>query len=332
LKRPLLSFVLGLPLLMGGILACAEKGEASQPVSELAEERASLIPPLPEDVPGDVEFKELLSEYQRMNSRLERISGRLRSANRSLCPRTFRDPGFTVHTLEDYAPRLQIVAESLLGVSPNGLYIRSIRRGSPAEDADIEVGDRILKLNGQAIPSGPTMKRFYGALSRGAFGGIKTRLSLRTSEGVDYKTTLKSETMCNYPTSVFYSNAVNGHTNGDEIFITTALMQVVADDVNLALIVAHEMAHAIANHMEQTPSQALELEADRMALIMLERAGYDIESAITYWADAVHPHREHQDKSMSHPTIEARYKNFRDEQKRIEKLKAAQRPLIFATD
>ena len=84
--------------------------------------------------------------------------------------------------------------------------------------------------------------------------------------------------------------------------------------------------------MEQTPSHALELEADRMALIMLERAGYDIESAITYWADAVHPHREHQDKSMSHPTIEARYKNFRDEQKRIEKLKAAQRPLIFATD
>jgi len=330
LRRVLFCFVFS--LCATSLSACEDNRQDLEIALEEVKEGVSLIPPLPADVPSDIKFERLLSDYQRMNVRLERVGARLRAANKSLCTKTFRDPGFTVHTLEDYAPRLQMFAESLLGVSSNGLYIRSVRRGSPAEGADIEAGDRLVKLNGQTIPSGPTMKRFYGALSRGAFGGIKTKLSLRTPDGVDYETSLNSETACDYPTSVFHSNEVNGHTNGEEVFITSQLMRLVADDVNLALIVAHEMAHAIAGHMEQTPSQDLELEADRMALIMLERAGYDIESAITYWADAVHPHRERQDNSTSHPTIQARYENFRREQRRIEKLKAAQKPLIFRTE
>lgn len=322
-------------LVSGALPACAEREKQTPPAisTPVTASPPSLIPPLPkEERPSDEDFKALLADYQRMNQRLERVGARIRSANKSLCPKIFRDPGFSVHALEDYAPSLRTVAQSIMGLSPNGLYIRSVRRGSPAEQADIEIGDRIVKLNGQAVPSGPTMKRFYGALSRGAFGGIKTGLTLRTQAGVNYETSLKSETTCDYPTSVFYSNEVNGHTNGEEVFITSELMRIVPDDVNLALIVAHEMSHAIAGHMEQTPSQTLELEADRMALVMLDRAGYNIEDAITYWADAVHPHRDIQDNSNSHPSITARYENFQKEQRRIRKIKTANKPLKFENE
>jgi len=88
--------------------------------------------------------------------------------------------------------------------------------------------------------------------------------------------------------------------------------------VNLALIIAHEMAHAIEGH--QRKAKGLELKADRMALVMMTRAGYDIDED---------PHADFQTNSKTHPAIKVRYKNFRTEQARIEKLVAAGKALSF---
>ena len=104
-------------------------------------------------------------------------------------------------------------------------------------------------------------------------------------------------------------------------------MKTVPDDVNLALIIAHEMAHAIKGHHRK--EKALELTADRMALVMMTRAGYDIDRAISYWKNAVHPHAEYQTASKTHPSISERYENFRKEQARIKRLKAAGKKLTF---
>lgn len=264
-----------------------------------------------------------------MNERLDRISARLRLANTALCSKTFRDPGFSVHTLEDYPERLQMLAQDVMGLEAEGIYVRSVRHGSPAAEADIQAGDRILSLNGQYVPGGKTMKSFYAALSRGAFGGVKTRLKLRTAQGGEYETALNPETACDYDASVFFSQSVNGHTDGQDIYITSELMRLMGDDTNLALIVAHEMSHAIAGHIDLEPSAVLELEADRMALVLMENAGYNIDDAITFWADAAHPHRDLQDDSDSHPTIMARYQNLIKERARIADIRARQESLGF---
>lgn len=303
---------------------------ASQPAAAPDEGNpVSILPDIKIERPNDTQFADVLAEYQEMNDRLDRVSAPLRLANVDLCPYVFRDPGFSSHALEDYPDRLQSVAEAVMGLSPDGIYVRSVRRNSPADDADIQIGDRVIKLNDQTVPGGRTMKQFYAALSRDAFGGVKTRLTLRTPEGQSYETSLQSETACDYPTSVFYSSDINGHTNGEEVYVTSELMQTVPDDVNLALIVAHEMAHAIAGHIEMVPTQALELEADRMALVMMDNAGYDIDAAIEYWAEATHPHRGLQDVSESHPSITARYENFKKERARIKEIRARNENLGF---
>ena len=315
------------------LLACsapsAEGVAEAEGASESAEDVKSLVPDLPTDRIKAGSFEDVLREYRQMNDRLDRVSAPIRLSNAALCTETFRDPGFQAHSLEDYPERMRGVAQALLGLEPNAIYVRSVRRGSPAEKADIQPGDRILRLNGRAVPGGPTMTRFYSALSRGAFAGRETRLTLRTPDGQEYETILQSQTACDYPTRVIFSQEINGHTDGQEVYITSELMRGVPDDVNLALITAHEMAHAIAGHMNQAPTKALELEADRMALVLMERAGYDIDAAITYWADAAHPHRRLQDDSDSHPTIVERYENFRQEQARIRDLKRADKALKF---
>ena len=303
--------------------ANTQEPDLQSPLEAEAEtEVPSLIPPLPTERPSTAQFSDVLSEYQLMNDRLERVSAPLRLANATLCKKTFRDPGFSTHVLEDYPETLRDVAKEALGLDEGGIYVRRVRPGSPAASADIEAGDSILSLNGQFVPGGTTMKRFYSALSRGAFGGVKTRLKLLTPSGSEYETTLRSETACDFETHVFYSRDINGHTDGQDVFITSELMRFVGDDNNLALIVAHEMAHAIAGHIDEISSAELELDADRMALVMMENAGYDIQSAIDYWTDASHPHRDLQDNSDSHPSITARFENFKKELARIEKMRA----------
>jgi len=67
------------------------------------------------------------------------------------------------------------------------------------------------------------------------------------------------------------------------------------------------------------PTQELELEADRMALVLMARAGYDVEAAVAYWKDAAHPHEGGKKSESSHPTTRQRYKNFSKALRRIQK-------------
>jgi len=164
------------------------------------------------------------------------------------------------------------------------------------------------------------VQRFFEVATQNAFKGESAELKIRRGED-RFDIQVKPETVCDYPANVFFHEKANGHTDGEQIIITSELMKTVPDDVNLALIIAHEMAHAIKGH--QRKEKALELTADRMALIMMSRAGYDIDRAISYWRNAVHPHAEFQAFSKTHPTISERYENFRAEQNRIKNLKAA---------
>ncbi|MDB2437481.1 M48 family metalloprotease [Hellea sp.] len=270
-------------------------------------------------------FAQILEEHQSYNERLQEVAAPLFKANARLCPRTRRDIGMTVHTISDYQPSLQPFAEVLMGATDR-LSVRTIRKDSPADNAGLRVGDKIIGINGAYMPGGFTVQRFFKVATQNAFKQDSTELKvMRGDKRMDIK--VGPETICDYPANVFFNQKINGHTDGEQIIITSELMKTVPDDVNLALIIAHEMSHAIKGH--QRKEKALELKADRMALVLMSNAGYDIDRAISYWRESSHPHAEYQTTSKTHPTIDERYENFRKEQARIEKLKAAGKTIRF---
>ena len=274
---------------------------------------------------NELAFAAILEEHQAYNTRLQEVTAPLLKANATLCPRTTRDIGITVHTLSDYQPNLQPFAEVLMGASER-LSIRTVRADSPADEAGFETGDVIIGINGAYMPGGFTVQKFFQIASQNAFKAKTARIDIR--RGDERKTlTVSPETICNYPANVFFNENANGHTDGEQIIITSELMKTVPDDVNLALIIAHEIAHAIKGHTRK--AKALELTADRMALVMMSRAGFDIDRAISYWKDAAHPHADYQETSKTHPNISERYDNLRKEQARIEKLMAENKPPKF---
>ena len=274
---------------------------------------------------NELAFAAILEEHRAYNSRLQNVAAPLLKANSELCARKRRDIGMSVHTLSDYQPNLQPFAEVLMGASDR-LSVRTIRSGSPADKAGLKTGDVIIGINGAYMPGGFTVQRFFEIATQNAFKDEIAELKLiRGEDRLGIK--VAPETICDYPANVFFNEKANGHTDGEQIIITSELMKTVPDDVNLALIIAHEMAHAIKGHHRK--EKALELTADRMALVMMTRAGYDIDRAISYWKNAVHPHAEYQTASKTHPSISERYENFRKEQARIKRLKAAGKKLTF---
>ena len=299
---------------------CAKSEAATDPIV-VPEFQVEITPPVFERPPGTT-FQDVLDEYQALNARLARVAAPLRTANAELCPRTIRDPGFTTHRLADYPPPLRPVAEEMLGMSADGLHIRAVRPETSAQEQRLEPGDRILSINEAKISSDPSMKTYNRAVIRNGFDSVLSKVRVRTAQGREFVARIQPVTACDIPAKVIHSPEINGHTDGQDVLITSALMRSVPDDTNLALIVAHEMAHVIAGHRVQ--SQAIELEADRMALVLLARAGYDVEAAVNYWAEAIHPHGGGKPAESTHPATRARYENFRTELARIRKARRAE--------
>ena len=283
-----------------------------------------------------IRFSDILAQYQALNTRLENVAARLQMTNATLCPVTVRDAGFTVHTLTDYPERLQQVARGLLSVDES-LSVRTVREGSTAARAGLRAGDKLIGVNGQRFVSGATQQKFYERAITSAFVNPSARLTVARMDASGEQTVmsfkLKPETICGYPAHVVFDEYVNGHTDGRAVWITSELMRTVEDDVNLALIVAHEMAHAMASHLELNPSdearKVLELQADSMALVMLSRAGFDIERAIGYWSRADNPQRLSQSRSDTHPNITQRLNNFERAKAAIDITLRAGEPLDF---
>lgn len=309
-----------LPLLVA-LTACDDtkaQDPADIPPAAIWSGTLSSDPALPQNREA---FEDLFAEYQALNNRLDTVTYRLQKANVALCPLTQNSLGITVHTLSDYPDNLQEMAAALLGVDEH-LSVRTVRQGSPAHEAGIMPGTKIKAIEDMDVPKGPESKLFYKAMKNSRFKDAPISLS----EG-ENTWSITPEKLCAYEANVFYSERVNGHTDGRDVWITSELIRTVPDDVNLTLVVAHEMSHAIAGHITQKPSKALELEADRMALVLMARAGFPIEQAVGYWRDAPHPHDGAE--SLTHPTTDERYKNFRDTLIRIDSAKTMGEEISF---
>lgn len=80
--------------------------------------------------------------------------------------------------------------------------------------------------------------------------------------------------ICAYKVTIIYSPVLNAHTDGERIYVTSAMMDAVNDD-ELAFTVAHELAHILLEHKtSDTARKTRELEADAIAIPLMVRAGY----------------------------------------------------------
>ena len=123
---------------------------------------------------------------------------------------------------------------------------------------------------------------------------------------------------CGYDVRIRYSQKINAYADGKTIIVTSEMIEN-TDDLSLALIIAHELAHNILGHKAEDPASEIEPIADRWALFLLARAGLDYEHATRSAITIAPPHMNRAARYYKARERAAHYKATIAEIKALEK-------------
>jgi len=245
-----------------------------------------------------------LSALRDADARVATVAWRLQTANVALCRDVVPLPGFSIETLDQYSQseRGEAVAEFALGDLPQ---ISAVVPQSAAGKAGLKPGDVIVAVDGQPMSRVVATKPDYArtAAAEAALAAALARppatLTL-TSRTVSFS----GDGGCASLVQLVPGSRLDAIADGHYVQISGAMFGFVANDDELAFVIAHELAHNIVPEAKRAADashqRAAELAADRAAIGMMERAGYDVGVVVPLmerlrrknrlsWLDGSHP-------------------------------------------
>ena len=282
-----------------------------------------------------------LKKNREYDERLQRVAWPLIRAATPLCEgNTMPRLGFQFATIHAYTKDYQPAARALLGLDDH-LRVIGIAPTGPAEQAGIKVGDIILRLNGQEVPTGKKSVNKFAKLATDAVeAGPDISFDL-LRDGNEITTSATLEKVCRFSPLYVNSDEINAFADGDNIYITRGMMRFAEDDRDLSLVVAHELAHNSQEHIKAktknywlgaifdiaaaaygvntqgafgnmtagTYSKEFEAEADYVGLYMLAYADIDFSGAADFWREMgiQNPGSITKSYASSHPSTAERY-------------------------
>jgi predicted Zn-dependent protease len=207
-------------------------------------------------------------------------------------------------------------ARSVLGADRRLRVLYVVPR-APAAQAGLRRGDALVAIDGEDAGEGePALKVFS------AHSGSRLSLTVeRDGEAMDL--VLDGADACPYPVSLFTGDAINAFADGRSVGLTTGMLRFTESDAELALVVGHELAHNVLDHVSKQQTNVLagtflgalvdvaaaaagvdtggagmdlggrvgggafsrefESEADYLGAYLAVRAGYDISGAPQLW-------------------------------------------------
>ncbi|UCD14913.1 MAG: M48 family metalloprotease [Candidatus Omnitrophota bacterium] len=120
-----------------------------------------------------------------------------------------------------------------------------VRKGSAAYAAGVKPGDVIASINGKKIRD---IRQFARVASKFKIGDIVQIDILRKEEKKVFNIKIGSMPV-NLPLVMVDMQEANAATDGKAIYITRGLLYFIKSDDELAAVIAHELAHAVRNHV-----------------------------------------------------------------------------------
>lgn len=241
--------------------------------------------------------------------RVTRIAYRIATAAAPYCPDKAPLSGLQFHHLADYLPPDQAGMIARFGLD-RGPGVLSVVEGGPAAAAGLVAGDVILEANGVALAlSRSELALLPPGRARGAREAVEARFAAQTLRGAANLIVLRggrhlalrlaARPGCPAQARLARSLEARAVTDRGQIVLTTALLGEVHSDDELAVIIAHELAHIVLKHadqLSQSPEPLIdvtgvragrvyrtEVEADRLGLRLAWAAGFDLRVAIPMW-------------------------------------------------
>ena len=247
-----------------------------------------------------------LSVLVARQERIYRVAAPLMVKNAQLC-RSFARPllGFTAKNRYSYPAELVPAAEVSLKLDDR-LRVMQVLEGSGAMRAGIRAGDILQSIQDQALPLGAQAEseaaRLLAPLVKNAID--ISVVVLRQERPISLIIPLTAA--CAFSMEVGHAPQVNAYADGRRIMVTRGMLNFLSSDEELAVVLAREIAHNVLQHaasqqMTATVASTIDTllplkpdsaalagrgglramsakadqEADRLAMYMLARAGYD---------------------------------------------------------
>lgn len=269
--------------------------------------------------PTGVVLRQLLQEQ----ARLWNVSDPILTQGVEVCrERTRPSFGFVAWTRWDIDRRYRIASMGQYGLDDR-LRVVHVLSGSPADLAGLRAGDVIEKLGPHDMPTGQAAGAALGLIvQREARVGVPQTFQVRRG-ATRHRFEMVPRPQCDIDLIVTESDRANAFVQGQSIYLTDGLMRFLSDDQELAAVTAHFIGHALFGHHAVKPDETVagklttefeglmtasldqeawtemkktgtlpgahpysglqEIQADRAALELLARAGYEMDALVEVW-------------------------------------------------
>ncbi|HEY0844407.1 MAG TPA: peptidase M48 [Noviherbaspirillum sp.] len=334
-----------------GLTACAAQRPLPQPVASPSPQSAltkaapspapamptpaPLPPPAVEAAPPMVAPDETttLRLWVGQQSRLYRVAAPLLISNTELCPDHARSLlGFTAKTKYSYSDDYADAAQNALGLG-DALQVMDVLPGTGAEAVGLRHGDVLVAAEIEPLPQGPGAEHEAAAIIGSEMQG-RSELHLTIErDGERLAPDVPLTPACAMVVQLGNTETVNSYSDGHRVMITRGMLDFVTSDLELAYVLAREMAtnvieprpamdeiidalHTLspeAGVSDPTPviapfSAAADAAIDELALDMVARAGFPVEGAFRFWQRlaATYPANVPDSHTSLHPSVDVR--------------------------
>ena len=259
-------------------------------------------------VSGDTQ--DSLRALQRDDQRVADTAWRIASRNAYTCPKLWASLGLSLHHVSQYEPAYRAAAQAAFGLDDSYPSLLAVAEGSPASAAGFKPNDTVRAVNGADLADKSGVQKrsaSYDAVSA-AMAALEALpeqgaavLSIERG-GQRLEVSVAPQNVCRSRVELAPGNAVNANANGLVAQISGRLVNWIESDDELALVIAHEMAHNLMDHPKRLSQKSalsglatslglagkaqrqMELDADRMGIFMAASAGYNYKIAPDFWA------------------------------------------------
>jgi hypothetical protein len=276
-----------------------------------------------------------LLALQRDDQRVADTAWRIASRNSDSCPKLWASIGVSLQHVSQYAPAYRTAAQAAFGLDDTYPSILAVAEGSPASAGGLKPNDTVRAVNGAGLADksrGQKSAASYDAVAD-AMATLEALPKHRAAilsierEGQKLEVSVVPQNVCRSRVELAPGNAVNANANGLVAQISGRLVAWVESDDELALVIAHEMAHNLLDHPKRLSEKSalsglatslglsgkaqrqMELDADRMGIIMAASAGYNYKIAPDFWARLNSNSPLASFLATSHPTTPTRREN-----------------------
>jgi len=195
------------------------------------------------------------AKYIDQMSLVKSIGFKINSLNADICNKTDFNSGLTFANENVMGLKIAKFFPSKINLGSQ-VSIINIVKNSPADKAGLALGDIILEVEGYTFPEGKNaLKKISKHFKDIEEKKIKKIKIDRNGEILTFD--INQTKICNYPIIFTQDKIVNAYADGKSIIMTQGMVDYARDDNEIAMVIAHELAHNDRGHLDAMKKNTL---------------------------------------------------------------------------